>query len=207
MKQKISHFEFHISDSVSIVNYIRTFKDWFDILSSMTLALLSFLVVIFLFYEIFLKFDWIYTFIIGIFGFFTFLKASYAVGRLLEPTNQLIKIEKNKDLINIRLTKFKNISLKISELNLITYNLNRDVIEYSDSDSATVIKNRFWTEVEILTKKKEVIKILNINPSHLFQKTDNITKKELLNQTKTLVKKLSTELNIESRYKELKNKN
>jgi hypothetical protein len=79
-------------------------------------------------------------------------------------------------------------------------------LEYSDSESATIIKNRFWIEVEILTKKEELIKILNINPSHLFQKKDIKTREELLNRSKILINKLSTELGIESRYKGFKDK-
>lgn len=205
MKQKIGHFEFDLSDSISKISYNRTFKDWFDILSSMILAFLCLLVVVFLFLELLKEFDWIYTCIIGIFGFITFLKTSYTVGRLLEPTNELIKIEKEKDLINIRLTKFKNIELKISELSLIIYHLNKDRVEYSDSDSATIIKNRFWIEVEVLTENKELIKILNINPSHFFQKKDTETTEELLNRSKILIKILSTELGIQSKYKKFKN--
>ena len=206
MKQKIDLYKFDLSDSALKMNYNRTFKDWFDILSSVLFSLLSFSIVIFLFLKVLKEFDWFYTCIIGVFGFTGLLKASYAIGRLLEPTNELIKIEKEKDLVKIRLTKFKNIELKISELSHITYHLNRDIVEYHDSDSATIIKNRFWVEIEIVTKKKELIKILTINPSHFFQKNDIETREKLLNQSKILIKKLSTELRIESKYKGFKDR-
>lgn len=204
MKQKIGRFEFDMSDTVSILNYNRTFKDWFDILSSLLIVLLSSLVIVFLFLERIEKFDWVYICIIALLCFIIFLKGSYAIGRLLEPSKELIKIEKDKKLIKIQLTRFKKVTFKISELKLINYHLNTDTVVHSDSDSATLLKNRFWIEIELMTKNRESIKVLNINPSHFFQKNDLETRQELLNRSKILIKQLSIELGIESRFQQSK---
>lgn len=201
MKQSISYFEFYEKDGISKLSYKRTFKDWFDILSSLLIALLCLSVVIFLMVKLSEELDWFYIFIIGVFGFIAFLKFSYTIGRLLEPTKEFIEIDKDKNVVNIRITPLKKIALKISELSLISYHLNSDTVTYSDPDSATVIKNRFWIEVDLLTKNKEVIKVLKINPSDFFQRKDNETREELLSRSKILVQKLSNELGVKSKYK------
>jgi len=197
MKQKIGHFEIHSKNSVTKIKYTRTLKDWFDILGSLFIALLCLSIVIFLLFEISKGFEWIYTCIIFIFGITAYSKASYSIVRFLEPTNELIKIDRNKGLINVRLTKFKKIELRITELSFLIYYLNKDIIQYSNS----IIKKRYWIGVEILTKNNELIKILTINPSSFFQEKDNKTEEALFKHSKILIDKISNELGIKSRHK------
>ncbi|WP_299884117.1 hypothetical protein [uncultured Lacinutrix sp.] len=136
-----------------------------------------------------------------VFGFVAFQKISYSISRLLEPTKELITIRKSANIVELKSTKYKSHKINISDISLITYRLNKDEVDLSDSETGTIIKNRFWVDIEFLTKNKQHIKVFNINPSHIFEKGDYKTKQMLLSKSKKLLKKLANELGIEIRYK------
>lgn len=201
MKQQFGNFEFDKDNSVSILNYNRSSKDWFDILSSLLIGLLSASVVFYIINAMIKDFSWIDPLILLVFGFVAFLKISYSISRLLEPTKKLISINKNSGTVELKSSKFKSQTVNLSDISLITYNLNKDEVDLTDQDSSTIIKNRFWIEVIFLTKNKQHIKAFNINPSHIFDKGDYKTKEILLSKSKKLLKKLARELEVEYRYK------
>ena len=199
MKESIGNYEVSSSESTFKLSYTRTLKDWVDILIALSLGLVSMGAIIYLIgYILDHEFEWIYILIVLCLSIFGFIKLSYSISRLTEPTKGIIDLEKQRKTVLIRLAHFKKLTMNLSELSSIEYHLVSDVSHSADSDNR---KRRFGVEVELVTKSKNRIKFLHINPSTLIDYGSSKIKHDLLRTSKLLVKRISTELQIEKRWK------
>lgn len=197
MKQPFGNYEIDFDASVFILNYKRTVKDWYDISSSGLFGFICLLVIYFATIEqLEQALDLIYIILIVCFGFVAFWKLGYSIARLLEPTKEIIRIEKKSGNVYIKLPFFRKLKMEMTKFSHIEYHLHRDIFEIDD-----LKKNRFWIEIELITITKKRLKIININPTNLFKEDSEKTKNELIKVSKTITGKISQELNIKSNWK------
>ena len=195
MKEYFGRYEFDYNESISKLNYNRSFKDWFDILLSACLGGISAIVVCYMInYQLKTGVEWVSVIMVLLFGFTAFLKLSYFISKLLEPTREIIKIDKKSESVQLKLAYFKKIKMDLSELSSIEYHLHKDTVGISGN-----IKDRFWVEIELITKTRNRVKCLHVNPSVFLQSVE--IKSNLIKVSKKMVKKIAKELEIESRWK------
>lgn len=196
MKTTFGGYEIDDQETLFSLHYSKTLLDWVYIIGYGLFGVICLGVVCFSFYEMLSKdFDFMYIVMILLFGFVAFIKLSYTIARLFEPTKEMIRIDKQKNRVRLKTSIVNSIEMNLSELNVLNYRLCKDVVEMDNHH-----KDRFWVEVELVTISQERIQILHINPGDLIYKGSVDTKNELLRMSKKMTKRLADALGIESRY-------
>ncbi len=199
MKESIGNFEVSSSESTFKLSYTRTSKDWVDILIALLIGCGSLSTIIYLInYILDHEFFWLYIVILLCLSALGFVKLSYSFSRLTEPTKGIVEFDKQNQSVQVRLPHFKKLKMNINELSSIEFHLHSDISHSADTDNR---KRSSWVEMELVTKSKNRIKFLHINPSTLIDYGSSKTKHDLLRMSKSIVKSISTELQIEKRWK------
>lgn len=197
MKELIGQYEFNTYDSYCSLSYNYTFRDYFWVLISTLLGILSIILTFYVFIEDVLKdFSLISLIIVILFGFITFLTFGYSIARLIETSKDIVVIDTENQIVKINLSLFNKINLTFKEIIKLQYHLNTEMFHGFDMEDDNSGKKRFWVEVELITKKNKKIKILHINPMAFFDEGEYITKLELIRIGKKVSERLGKELGV-----------
>jgi hypothetical protein len=193
MRSSIGPYQIENSPTFFRLSKKHSSKDWLDIFVSIIMGTMSVIAVIFIINErLLITFNWLLLFICLIFSFVAFLKLSYAVTRLLEPTQNIILVNKTTRIVTFGLTQFQKLKVHQSELKLIKYQLNKEVVKSSENQ----FKDKYWIDVKLITKDKSY-PLFIINPTNFI---DNDTKSQLIKIAKETINTVSVALEIENRW-------
>ena len=191
----IPRYTFHTHRQAVILNYIRTKKDWLDILLYGIQVLVAIAGFCFIIHHMRVtEVSTIKIIIMLALGYVASVKTLQFIDLLSQPTSAVITIDKDAESIYIRLPNFKKLSLHTSDLSHIEYALHYDTVNMGRENVR--FKRRNWVEVHLITAEKSKTKILHLNSSLILDSREPRREEALLKAAKSVIKKLAKELGI-----------
>ncbi|MDF1697566.1 MAG: hypothetical protein P1U56_17105 [Saprospiraceae bacterium] len=188
--QRFGNYTFISDVNNSKLNYVRSTKVWIDSFLSLLFAIVCILFIGILIYRMTEEgVSLISVILLLLSGYVAFIKIAYAIDRI-GVTEGIIDIDRKSDLLTIRSSRFRKVTLPLKDINGITYHLHSDMVGFEKR------KQRFCTKVQFTTTTNQSIQALLINSESVLDKGMRNTKQELMKITHTLVKHIASELNI-----------
>jgi hypothetical protein len=187
---------FTITDTADkvVVDYNKTLKDWFDTLITLAIGLFLSVATYFLLKQGFKTTSYIVIAAGLVFAFQAVLQSASGLSRLLQPTKNLLIIDKNTKKLFSKYSPFTSKTLFLDDIQTLIVSGQKEKLFVGSKKTMT----RTYCTIKAKLKDKEEEKLFTINTNRFLRTTDKRLKAELYLKAK----RLTTELNnyLKSKY-------
>lgn len=196
MKTRIENFTLDLSNDHVQLSYTRSFKDLITTLFYVITSLVCFAVsTTITMWEIEKDgFDLISVFIIILFFYVGILQFLKAYSFIKTPSGKILVRKKHQDYLTLRNHK-KKCKIPVSQLKAIEFQMSTDILTLDGQPT-----EQYWIDAKLVLKGGIKEHLFLMNTRKIFTVQDQKHKKELKKSGKMLVRLLSKNLGIESRW-------
>lgn len=196
MKTRIENFTLDLSNGHVQLSYTRSFKDLITTLFYVITSLVCFAVsTTITMWEIEKDgFDLISVFIIILFFYVGIIQFLKAYSLIKTPSGKILVRKKHQDFLSLR-NHEKKCKIPVSELKAIEFQMSKDILTLDGQPT-----ERYRIDAKLVLKGGIKEHLFLMNTRKIFTFEDQKHKKELKKSGKMLVRLLSKNLGIESRW-------